>query len=106
MQLDPVLQTFVARCRALGDTVQAIYLFGSRATGRERPDSDYDVLLVVAPAFSPHDKDQLYEGVMDVLLATGRLVSLKIFSRSEFERLRTLGTPFMQHVAQEGIPLG
>ena len=68
-------------------------------------DSDYDLLITV-------DKkddsllDGLYEAVMDVLLAHGRLVSLKLFTQQELDRLKALGTPFMRHVEKEGITLG
>jgi predicted nucleotidyltransferase len=103
---DPTLHSFLARISSVRSTIQAIYLFGSRAKGTERPDSDYDLLLVVSPEFTLKDKDALYDGVMDVLLETGRLVSLKIFREPEFRRLRELRTPFMRHVLTEGIQVG
>ncbi len=44
-----VLHEFVAACRtALGADFRQAILFGSRARGDERPDSDYDVAVVVA----------------------------------------------------------
>jgi hypothetical protein len=43
---------------------------------------------------------------MDVLLTHGRLVSLKVLDPREFERLRALGSPFVNRVGAEGLPVG
>lgn len=103
---DSIVRQFLDRAKRLGDKIRAVYLFGSRAKGLERPDSDYDLLLVVANDFTLKDKDGLYDGVLDVLLATGRLISLKIFKEEAFKRLQDLNTPFISHVLQEGIQVG
>jgi predicted nucleotidyltransferase len=102
---DPVLNDFLGRIASVRPQIRRVVLFGSRARGTHRHDSDYDLLLVV----DRKDEgllDVLYEAVMDVLLTHGRLVSLKIFTRQEFDRLRALRTPFMTRVVQEGVSLG
>ncbi len=102
---DPILNEFLERIAPVRPQVKRIVLFGSRARGTHRPDSDYDLLLVV----SRKDDallDVLYEAVMDVLLEHGRLVSLKVFPEQEFSRLQALQTPFMQHVNREGVLVG
>jgi len=100
-----VLEDFLGRIKPLSSKVKLLLLFGSRARGDSRFDSDYDILMVVTR------KDEqlietVYEGVMDVLLTHGRLVSLKIFPEQEFERLKRLQTPFLKGVLAEGVPLG
>jgi len=102
---DPVLEDFLKRIDPVRQEIKQIVLFGSRARGDCALDSDYDVLLVVLKK-SDRLIDVLYEAVMDVLLACGRLVSLKVFEEKEFTRLRALHTPFMKEVEQEGIRLG
>ena len=102
---DPVLQQFLKKINPLRKHITQVILFGSRARGDDRTDSDYDVLIVV-PRKDAQLLDGLYEGVLDVLLAHGRLISLKIFPDEEFERLTRLQTPFMQRVKTEGVPLG
>ena len=42
---------------------------------------------------------------MEVLLDTGRLISLKIFTSQDFARLTAIHAPFMSHVLQEGKKL-
>lgn len=103
---DPIVSKFTKAIKGVGSKISFIYLFGSRARGDEKPYSDYDLLLIVKENFTLADKDALYDGVMDVLLATGAVLSLKIFKESEFNRLRGLGTPFIQNVLREGIKVG
>ena len=103
--VDPVLEDFLGRIQPLSSKIKQLCLFGSRARGDSRIDSDYDILMVVT---RKDDQliDTVYEVVMDVLLTHGRLVSLKIFPEHEFERLIRLQTPFLQRVLAEGVVLG
>lgn len=96
----------MTQARQVTDKIRTAYLFGSRARGTQRPDSDYDLLLVVEDSFTLVEKDALYDAVMAILLDTGRLVSLKIFKEQIFRPLWELPTPFMRHVAEEGIQVG
>lgn len=100
------MQTYIKGVSPIRSKIQMIYLFGSRAKGTARPDSDYDLLLVVGNDFERRDKDFLYDQVMETLLNTGRLISLKLFKDREFQRLRDLNTPFLMHVLKEGISIG
>ena len=82
----------------------ALYLYGSRARGDHRPDSDYDVFVVL------HERaratiDALYDAVVDVVCESASLVSLKIVSREQFRRLVAEGNPLVANVLHEGVPL-
>ena len=103
---DPILAQFLEHIQPVRHAIQAIYVFGSRAKGTHRPDSDYDVLLVVTEDFTFQDQDTLYDVVLDILLETGRLVSLKVFRATAFRRLRDLNTPFVRHILTEGVKVG
>ncbi|OGX04958.1 MAG: hypothetical protein A3G87_06230 [Omnitrophica bacterium RIFCSPLOWO2_12_FULL_50_11] len=103
---DVIVRRFLEKGRSVRQKIHAVYLFGSRSRGTERPDSDYDLLLVVKKNFSLSDKDKLYDRVVDVLLETGKLMSLKLFREEEFQRLSALGTPFIENVLREGIKVG
>lgn len=102
---DTIIERFLSMISPLGENIKEIYLFGSRCRDDWRPDSDYDILIVV----DRKDREftsKLYDAVMDILLDTGRLISLKIFTASEFNRLKSIPTPFMYIVTKEGIRLG
>lgn len=94
---DRIIKKFLNQILPVADHIKEMYLFGSRCRDDWRPDSDYDILIVL----EDKDKfviDSLYDGVMDILLATGRLISLKIFRASEFSRLKSIPTPFISNV--------
>ena len=89
----------------LGGRVRRVVLFGSRARGDATAESDYDLLVVV----DRRDEaliEALYRTVMDVLLHSGKLVSLKVVPEEAFERLRSLRTPFVDNVLRDGVELG
>ena len=57
--VDPVLTRFRAAVDALyGDRVERVVLFGSRARGDARPDSDYDVAVFLK---DPNRRGKIYE---------------------------------------------
>lgn len=103
--IDTVIERFLTALSPLKENIREIYLFGSRCRDDWRPDSDYDILI----ALDKKDREfisGLYDAVMDILLDTGRLISLKIFTLAEFNRLKSVPTPFMHNVVTEGIRLG
>lgn len=103
--MEPILEKFLTATTPYRGVIKEIRLFGSRARGSERPDSDYDLLLLV----TKKDRkmiDALYDEVVSCLIEFGRLISLKIFTVKEWDHFRELKTPFSQAVTQEGIPLG
>jgi len=64
----------------------AIYLFGSRARGDARPDSDFD-LLVVVPDSTPEDRRSLQAGAR-IARDPGVPADIVPCRRSTFERRR------------------
>lgn len=104
-KIDNTLKYFLNEIKLLRDDITSIYLFGSRARGDFRPDSDYDLLIVVKQKERGFI-DGLYEAVMNTLLREGRLMSLKIFEEKQFEYLTSIPTPFMERVIKGGIKIG
>jgi len=102
---DPIILKFIKDSRNLRDRIERIYLFGSRARGNEKPDSDYD-LLIVADHPDAKFRERIYDIVIDILLETGKLISLKIFTGKEFTKLCQAHTPFMENIQREGIRIG
>jgi predicted nucleotidyltransferase len=100
-----VITKFLEAISGLNGMVKEIYLFGSRSCNNWRPDSDYDILIVVEKK-ERGIISSLYDAVIDILLSTGRLISLKIFTVSEYNRLKSVPTPFMSKVLNEGIRIG
>ena len=99
----PVMLRFRTALHALyGDRLERAVLFGSRARGDARPDSDYDVAV-----FLRHDRglwtelQPLGEITTDSLLNTGAVISPKPFPEGT-DRDRTL---LMGEIRRAGIDL-
>jgi len=103
--VDKIISEFIDRISPVRGQISHMYLFGSRSRDDWRPDSDYDILIVLSEK-KRSTVDGLYDAVMEVLLSTGRLISLKIFSAVEFDRLKSIPTPFVENVLKEGIEVG
>lgn len=43
---DPVIDEITGIVSSVSDPIEGVWLFGSRAKGTHRPDSDYDVLVI------------------------------------------------------------
>ena len=104
---DVVLDMFINGLeeKGLRKRIEKMYLFGSRARSTQKPDSDYDV-LIVSSHLDKNFRDKLYDIVVDVLLEHQRLISLKIFKSIEFSRLCGMGTPFMKNILRDGVQIG
>ncbi len=102
---DAVLAMFLKGTKEIRAAGARFVLFGSRVRDDWRPDSDYDI-LVVLPRKDREVKSRLYDTVVDVLCETGCLVSLKVLDQATYDRLGAIPTPFMANVMREGIAIG
>lgn len=100
-----VTRQFVEKIVSLyGDILESIILFGSWAKGTQSPESDVDLLIVMADR-DPEVMEQIYEEVLDILLNHQVDISLKIYSKGQFQHWMNLGTPFMAEVSKTGVKL-
>jgi predicted nucleotidyltransferase len=100
---DPVALEFGRRVRErLGPRVRRVVLFGSRARGDARDDSDYDDDDVVDRR-RPDVREALLEIEVDLLDRHGSLVACLLRDEHEWEASRRM--PICLNVAREGVPL-
>ncbi len=101
--MDPIVQEFAERVRrALGSHLKELVLFGSRARGDARPDSDYDVLVVVDERSSAL-RNRLLDVEVDLLTRDG--AHFASLFRSVDEWTRAKGYPLARNIAREGVAL-
>lgn len=81
-----------------------IIFFGSRARGLGKPDSDYDLLLVV----NKKDNvlvDKIYDKSTDLSLKYGIDLSLKIYTAEDFKKKSQLPMPFFLNIKKTGVQI-
>jgi predicted nucleotidyltransferase len=96
---DPVLAEVVRRLQELYHPEQ-IYLFGSTARGESGPDSDYDLMVIVADStpIALRDSGRAYKAIWRLGVATDVLV----WTRSDFEERLELKASLPSTIAREG----
>jgi len=86
-----------------GDQVDRILLYGSRARGDERPDSDIDILVVLKDDFNYSEMLRLSSDLtVSLSLENDVVISRAFASREQFEHRQT---PFFMNVRREAVPV-
>jgi len=97
-----VLQLISDRLRPIFD-VRDIVLFGSRARGTARQDSDYDVLVIVRSDVEFFKRNQV------ALRAVGLRsfsLDLLVYTESEYNAAQAMTGSALYWAAQEGVSFG
>lgn len=100
---DPILSRFSAAVRSVyGERLERIVLFGSRARGDHRPDSDYDVAVFIHGEWELWDElGALAEITTDILADTDEVISAKAFPAGSHTRR----SPLMAEIRRDGLLL-
>ena len=100
---DPILLRFrSASDAAYGDRIERVVLFGSRARGDHRPDSDYDVAVFIKDFRTfGREIEPLAAIETEILHDTGALISALPMPEKSYEDR----TGLMHEMRREGIDL-
>ena len=85
------------------DPKAEVYLYGSRARGDNRNDSDWDILVI-----SPSEKitfdyeSELRDPIIELELNSGEIISLLVYSKNDWIRKKAV-SPLFLNVSKEGI---
>ncbi len=81
-----------------------VLLFGSRARGEERKDSDWDILIVLPKAvLQQSDYDQVSYPLVELGWTLGEQINPIVYTQKEWEINRI--TPFYDNVQRDAISL-
>lgn len=80
-----------------------IILYGSRALGTARDDSDWDFLILLPASAAPSIETQIKDRLYDLELETDTVLSSIIRSKSEWMSARYAVMPLRQQVERYGI---
>jgi predicted nucleotidyltransferase len=98
---DPILTRFRAALDALyGDRLERVVLFGSRARGEARPDSDYDVAVFIRDLDDRWQEiDRIVPVVTDIIDDTGAVIHALPYRAGAWEERTSL----MREIRREGV---
>lgn len=102
---DPVLKRFRAAVNEIyGDRVARVVLFGSRARGDARPDSDYDVAVFLRGDIADRiaESYRLADVSTAILEETGEFIHAMPYRAEGYP---DPGMPLMHEIRREGIDL-
>lgn len=84
------------------DITAKIYLYGSRARGSAREDSDWDILILLnRDTITPEIEHEITDPLYDLEFETGEVISPMIYSEKEWFTKYSI-TPFYKNVMKEG----
>jgi predicted nucleotidyltransferase len=100
---DPILQRFkTALDEIYGDRIDRVVLFGSRARGDARPDSDYDVAVFLKSLPDQQkERKRLADLRVDFLDDTGAFFDTKPYPTTSYRER----TPLMHEIRRDGLDL-
>jgi len=100
---DPILSSFRAALDQIyGDRLERVVLYGSRARGDERPDSDYDIAVFIKePGGLGEELHRLASVTTDILLDTGAVISALPFRAGAYRER----SGFMHELRNDGLDL-
>ena len=100
---DPVLDRFrTAVTETYGDRLERVILFGSRARGDFKPDSDYDVAVFLRDIGGIWDEvRRLADITTSILIDTGAVISAKPFRADSYNGTQ----PLLGEIRRDGLDL-
>jgi len=99
------IQAFLQRLyRVYGDTIQQVFLFGSKARGDSGPESDIDILIIVAKE-NWALRDAVSRMAAQESLAHDVLIGPRVIGKERWRRMAQDRFTLYENVAREGVKL-
>lgn len=85
------------------DKTAEVILYGSRARGDNKPDSDWDVMILLNRKNVDKKTEQTFRhNLLDIELEIGVPISVFVYSKSDWEGKYSM-TPLFKSIKKEGI---
>ena len=87
------------------DPKAEVYLFGSRARGNNRKNSDWDILILIDNKIVTNEIEDLFrDDLYDIELDLGQIISTFIYPK-DYWKGRLSFSPLYKNVVKEGVRL-
>jgi predicted nucleotidyltransferase len=104
MSSDVILENITKAIHKQDPTALA-FLFGSRARGDSKPDSDWDIIILVNNQSVTNEIEDRFRDVLyDIELESGQIISTFIYPKSFWDNTLKY-SPLYKAVEKEGIKL-
>jgi len=90
--------------RIIAPTAQ-LYLYGSRARDTARPESDWDLLVLLQSPVSDDLVRRLRRALYEIEWMSGEVISVVVRSTDDWHSEQSVATPFYQNVSHESLLL-
>lgn len=84
------------------DPAAKVILFGSRARGDARKDSDWDILILIKDTVTTEIEKAFRYKLFDLELETGEVFSTFVYNTDTWNK-KHKATPFYKSIQQEGV---
>jgi len=81
-----------------------VVLFGSRARGEEREDSDWDILILTPNTVDLKEEQRFRHKLFELELEYGQAISTFVYSKSDWNSKHQI-TPLYKNIEREGIAI-
>jgi uncharacterized protein len=86
------------------DPTAKVILFGSRARGDARHDSDWDILILIKDSVTTEIEKAFRYKLFDLELETGEVFSTFVYNKDTWNKKHKV-TPFYKSIKREGVLL-
>jgi len=104
MSNDAIIESISSAIHAQDPSAQA-FLFGSRARGDHKRNSDWDILILVDNKKVTNDIEDKFRDVLyNIELESGQIISTFIYTKEYWQKKLKL-SPLFESIKKEGIKL-
>ena len=87
------------------DSSAEVILYGSRARGDAKPESDYDLLILTDGLVTLEGEDILRRQLFPIEIETGAVFTVILVSRKDWNSALYGAMPFCQNIKRDGVIL-